>query len=75
MGVFDEAFTKTWRKDHITIAVNNAPSVFMENILHVNLDDQKARKMYHRKVINEWFTLLELRGLPVGQGYYNGLNG
>lgn len=49
----------------LKLVVNNGLSVFMENILHVNLDDQWNRKMYHRKVMQEFKLLLKLRGVKV----------
>lgn len=76
MGIWAEGSVAAWRAEHIKMEVDNAPSVFMQDILHVDLESQWQRKLYHRRVVDEHNTMLELQGIQTirSGGSYNGLN-
>lgn len=56
---FVGAYTKT--NSLLQIAVDHGPSVFMDNVLNVDLDAQWGRKLYHRKVMEEYRMIVKLR--------------
>jgi len=50
-------------KQTLKIAVDNGPSVFIMDLIVVDLQGQWDRKLYHRKVVREHTMNLQMKGV------------